>query len=148
MNSFIPIKPGKYKDVWFESAILPFVCKGNLTLINCKCNQRLFVTNNLIACNSEFIFLDVAKKFFAKTCTITEYLSSCDETYLSDIIAKNVLIIGDLKLAQTKIENLKHYSGQLKLIGKNEINNYDNAEEIVLREQLNFNNRQSYKQYI
>lgn len=148
MNSFILIKPGKYKNVWFESSSLPFVCKGNITLINCKCNNKLFCMGSLIAFKSEFTFLDVAKKVYTKLCRVNDHLSSCDESYLINTYAKNVTVIGNLKIAQAEIHNLKIYSGMLKHKGNNKVDNYNLSEEVPLETQLSAMNKKSCNQFL
>ena len=142
------IQPGTYKNVWFESETFPFVCKGNLTLINCKCNNKLFVMGSLVTMNSDFLFLDVAKKLYAKKCQVTELLSSCDDSYLIKVEAKGIIVIGNLKINNVITESLKIYSGIVSSKGTNKINNCDFSIEVPIETQMDYDNRKSFKTYI
>lgn len=127
----VTLKPGNYENVWFHSEVGSFVCPGDLTLINCKSNSKIFVMGDMICVGGEFQFLDAGKKAYVENCKVLENISAFMGLKMVNVEAKNIVVTGHAELANVRADRLDISCGNLRATGEIMIKNINKKEPTI-----------------
>lgn len=119
----------RYEDKYFEGQETVFICEGNLKLISCKCDGRIFCTGNLVCYKGSFQFIDVSASAYINDVTIKELIHVHEKLVAIDSYIQAVAVTGDVTFINSVCRKTAVYDGGFKA-KHSEIKNLDRSQSV------------------
>ena len=120
---------GRYENVNFVGQDKDFICEGDLKLVNCTSNGRIFCTGNLICYKGIFHFIDVNSSAYISDVTISELIHVQDKLVAIDSFIRAVSVTGDVTFINSVCKRTAVYDGDFKA-KRSEIRNLNRSQSI------------------